>query len=162
MNPETRLVWHPLQGKLKDLRVQCLLDTVTPPHWFRVEERAQGGFPDLWWGWGASGLIELKHRSAPPARDDTPCVIDSISPQQRLFWRQAAEAGTSMHILTRVGIEWFLHEGGWARQWLGMLPIADLRAWNMLPMQDMGLGLQRQCRDLPDARAILTLCGARP
>lgn len=156
MNPETTLVWHPLQGKLKDLRMSCLLNDERPPHWQRIENIAGSGFPDLWWGWGTSGTIELKHRGAKPAGADTPCVISSISPQQRLFWRQAHEAGVNCHVLTRVGMEWFLHPSDWARRLLGIVPIAEMRSQNML-----GAG-QDEVRELPTASLLLGLCGARP
>jgi hypothetical protein len=157
VNPETTLVWHPLKGRLKDLKVQCLLEGARPPFWDRIENIAGSGFPDLWWAWGTSGTIELKHRNAPPVNAETPCVIESISPEQRLFWRQASEAGSSVHVLTRVGREWFLHEGNWARQWLGVVPIADLRAHSLFTPVDC---LDQRCFELPDARTILLICGA--
>lgn len=162
MNPETRLVWHPLQGRLKDLRTQCLLDGERPPHWFRTEVRSEGGFPDLWWGWGAAGLIELKHRHAPPSGADTPCAIESITPKQRLYWRQASEAGSSMYVMTRVGLEWFLHEGDWARRWLGLVPVRELRGANALLPPGSPDRMDNAVTLLPDARSILLLCGARP
>lgn len=168
MNPETSLVWHPLQGRLKDLRMACLANEERAPHWNRIENIAGSGFPDLWWAWGTSGTIELKQRGTAPVREDTPCVIESISADQRLFWRQCSEAGGSVHVLTRVGREWFLHEGGWARQWLGIVPIADLRRHNMLGPHSHQYAQQGEDKgtfqqvELPDARTILLLCGARP
>jgi len=168
VNPETSLVWHPLQGRLKDLRMACLANEERAPHWNRIENIAGAGFPDLWWAWGASGTIELKQRGAAPVREDTPCVIESISADQRLFWRQCSEAGGSVHVLTRVGREWFLHEGGWARQWLGIVPIATLREHNLLVAMIDKLDAADtsqpppRCLELPDARTILLLCGARP
>lgn len=164
MNPETSLVWHPLKDRLNNLRMLCLANKERPPHWFRVETESGSGYPDLWWAWGRDGTIELKHRHSLPVGVDTPCAIDSIQPSQRLFWRQSSEAGGSCHVLTRVGREWFLHEGGWARQWLGVVPIADLRAHSLFctPVLCPGtpLGEQMRCTELPDARTILLLCGA--
>lgn len=155
MNPETTLVWHPFQGKLKDLKVQCLLEGARPPHWMRIENAVPPpGFPDVWWAWGSSGTIELKQRRAAPVGEDTPCVIESIQPQQRLFWRQCHEAGGSIHVLTRVGREWFLHTGDWARQWLGIVPIKDMRTHNLFSVGD------DPCLELPDARTVLLICGA--
>lgn len=153
MNPETSLTWHPLQSRLKDLRMSCLADERVPPYWRRVEDRAQEGTADLWWGWvGGAGWIELKHRHGIPVGDDTPCVIESITPHQRLFWRQVAECGGNIHVLTRVGMEWFLHDGEWARLNLGDVPVSVLRDSNLLPDSD----------HLPPAAVILRICGRMP
>lgn len=164
MNPETSLVWHPLQGRLKDLRTICLANGERPPHWFRIESKVGNGFPDLWWGWGlgVSGTIELKHRALPPVGEDTPCVIESIQPGQRLFWRQAAECGALVHVLTRVGREWFLHHGEWARLNLGVVTIADMRLHNIFVPPDAPDRKDARVIELPNARRVLTLCGAMP
>lgn len=153
-NPETRLVWDVIRPRLVDLRALCLVNLQVPPYWHRVETSTGSGFPDLWWGWHRQGLIELKHRAAPPVGEDTPCVIDSITAHQRLFWRQAHESGTPMHVLTRVGVEWFLHDGDWARRYLGLVPMSDMRQTNLLTVWD------HPVKEAPTARDLLTLCGA--
>lgn len=133
MNPETSLCWHPFQEGLTALRQQCLLDQVVPPHWDRVENVAGAGTPDLSWAWQRlagplmEGHIELKYRAAPPVRPDTDVVIDSVTAQQRLWWRQRWEAGGSVFVLVRVAEEYLLLPGLWAALHLGKTPMAGLR-----------------------------------
>lgn len=122
MNPETTLVWHPLQSQLIGLRKNALAAGVQPPHWDRVENAAGAGTPDLSWAWAACGLdghLELKYRELPPVRDTTPVVIETITPHQRLWWRQRSQAGGNIKVLLRLGITWLMYEGDQAARGLG-------------------------------------------
>lgn len=127
-NPETTLVWHPLRDRLDALRSHCLSLGTVPPHWDRIESVVGSGIPDLNWSWnGKEGWIELKHRSSPPVNPETPVVIESINPHQRLFWRQRWESGGSVFVLVRIGMEWMLFSGYWAAFNLGKCDMQSLR-----------------------------------
>lgn len=141
MNPETTLCWHPLQEGLVALRQACLRAKEPPPHWDRVENCAGFGYPDLSWAWTRQralspshvrmdrleGHIELKYRAAPPVRTDTPVVVESITPHQRLWWKERWEAGGNVFVLLRLAEEYLLFPGLWARTSLGTVPLAELR-----------------------------------
>lgn len=129
MNPETTLVWHPLKEALLGLRKQCLREGVQPPHWDRVENVAGPGTPDLSIAWGQAhldGHIELKYRNRPPVRDTTPVVIETITPEQRLWWRQRAVAGGNVKVLLRLGVTWLLFAGHEAALGLGQWNLEEL------------------------------------
>lgn len=129
MNPETTLVWHPLQEKLIELKQDCLRKQPLPiPHWERIENIAASGTPDLSWAWGDhEGFIELKHRHSPPVGVDTPVVIESVTAHQRLWWRQRWEAGGNISVLVRIGNEFLLFPGFWAAFNLGTSTMHSLR-----------------------------------
>lgn len=128
-NPETTLTWHPFRDRLSTLRQQCLAEDRVPPHWERIENSVGSGFPDLNWSWGGSeGLIELKHRHSPPVGEDTPVVFDTITAQQRLFWRQRWESGGNVFVLVRLGQEFMLFSGWWACFNLGKVTLESLRS----------------------------------
>lgn len=123
MNPETRLCWVPLADHLTELRKQCIREDLTPPHWDRVENCAGAGFPDLDWHWDRQGgHIELKYRRDWPVDPQTPVVIESITPHQRLWWRQRWDAGGSVFVLVRIAEEYLLFPGLWAALNLGTTP----------------------------------------
>lgn len=129
MNPETTLCWHPLRDSLVALRQKHLRDGGCPPHWDRVENIAGAGTPDLSWSWGGKeGHIELKHRYDAPVGPDTPVVVSSITPHQRLWWRQRWESGGNVHVLLRLGNEFLLFGGLWANFNLGSTDLESLRA----------------------------------
>lgn len=128
MNPETTLCWHPLRDSLNELRQSCLREGGVPPHWTRVENGAGSGMPDLSWSWlGREGHIELKHRGVPPVGEETPVTVDTITSEQRLWWRQRWESGGNVHVLLRLGQEFLLFPGRWAALNLGYTPLAGLR-----------------------------------
>jgi hypothetical protein len=131
VNPETTLVWHPLREALTELRKSCLRSNLMPPHWDRVENASGVGTPDLSIAWGSVGLdghLELKWRNAPPVRDLTPVVIDSIMPEQRLWWRQRAVAGGNIKVLLRLGVTYYLFAGHEAALGLGQWTMEELEA----------------------------------
>lgn len=132
MNPETSLCWHPLQEGLNLLRRDCLREATPPPHWDRVENLVGSGYPDLSWAWvlggfSAEGHIELKYRAAPPVGPETPVVVESITPHQRLWWRQRWEAGGNIFVLLRLSQEYMLFQGNWAAFNLGTTTVSGLR-----------------------------------
>lgn len=128
MNPETRLVWHPLKEKLDALKRECLKAKRPPPHYDRVENLAGGGTPDLSWSWDhcGEGWLELKFVAEPPKSPDTPLRVESVTKDQRLWWRKRAESGGTVYVLTRVGPQFILHEGSHAARVLGQLPLSEL------------------------------------
>lgn len=138
MNPETSLCWHPFQEGLIALKQESLQAGLLAPHWDRVENIAGSGTPDLSWAWtppgrdALEGHIELKYRAAPPVREDTPVVIDSVTAHQRLWWRQRWEAGGSVFVLLRVFEEYLLLPGRWAALNLGTTGMAGLRLHSSL------------------------------
>jgi len=120
MNPETRLCWMPLSDKLTELRQACLLEHVAPPHWDRVENIAGAGTPDLSWSWnGVEGHIELKYRLEWPVNPLTGVRIESVTPHQRLWWRERWRAGGNIYVMVRLGEFYFLFEGDWVARHLG-------------------------------------------
>ena len=128
MNPETTLCWHPFQEGLVRLRQDCIREGEVVPHWDRVENVAGAGTPDLSWSWRpGEGHIELKYRAAPPARPDTPVVVESVTPHQRLWWRQRWEAGGNVFVLLRLAENYLLLPGRWAALHLGGADLEELR-----------------------------------
>lgn len=141
MNPETRLCWHPLQEGLNALRQMCLGVRKTPPHWDRVENVAGSGYPDLSWSWAErEGHIELKYRAAPPVREDSPVVVESITPHQRLWWRLRWESGGNAFVLLRLSEEYLLFPGLWATLNLGSTPLEGLRQHAALVLPRAAVG----------------------
>lgn len=127
-NPETTLVWHPVRDALATLRQTCLSEGRVPPHWERIENAVGSGFPDLNWSWfGHEGTIELKHRHSPPVGEDTPVVLETITPHQRLFWRQRWESGGNVFVLVRIAQTFMLFQGYWACFNLGKTTMQGLR-----------------------------------
>lgn len=128
MNPETRLCWVPLNDKLVELRQQCIREGLTPPHWDRVENSAGSGYPDLDWHWDRSGgHIELKYRAdLPDDVENTPISLPTITPHQRLWWRQRWEAGGAVFVLLRLGEEYLMFPGFWAAMNLGNSTLKSL------------------------------------
>lgn len=136
MNPETSLCWHPFKEGLDELKKKCLQANISVPHWDRVENVAGSGTPDLSWAWaGKEGHLELKYRRARPVGADTPVVIDTITPHQRLWWRQRWEAGGSVFVLLRLEEEYLLIPGLWAALNLGTTTLDGLRRHSRLVVQ---------------------------
>lgn len=132
MNPETRLVWHPLRDLLNKLREARLQAGLSAPHYDRLET-VTGDTPDLSWAHaGREGHIELKYRADWPVRPTTPVVIETVTAGQRLWWRQRSEAGGHVRVLVRIGLDYVLLEGRLAALRLGRMDRAELEEHNLL------------------------------
>lgn len=132
MNPETRLVWHPLRDQWAALKVERLRAGLGAPHYERIETIG-GDVPDVSWAYdGAEGHIELKFRADWPARAATPVAMTTVTAGQRLWWRQRSEAGGSVFVLSRIAGRWFLMEGRDAALRLGRLTQAQMLEANLL------------------------------
>ena len=98
MTPEGR-VWRKVHDRM---RARLMLR--------RVENVIRQGDPDIWYGTKAntyavpvSGWIELKKVAAWPKKEDTPLMIDTLSPQQRVSLRNLTTNGHRAYLWCFVG-----------------------------------------------------------
>lgn len=82
-----------------------------------VENMVGPGMPDIVY---IGGWIETKKTKAFPKRPETPVTLDhEVLETQKVWMARHHRKGGTVHTLTQIGQEFFLHEGEWARQWLG-------------------------------------------
>jgi hypothetical protein len=84
----------------------------------RVENAVGSGDPDVWFGTlnnhysvPVSGWIELKRVKDWPKRDETPLIIDTFSPAQRLVLRRLTNNGHRAFLLCFIGRGCFIMDG---------------------------------------------------
>lgn len=91
----------------------------------RIESTVGEGLPDVNYCInGEEGWVELKVVKLWPKRPLTPLRVPHYSPVQRLWHREQKLAGGRIFVLLRVDetAEFFLFDGGWAAEGLGLVP----------------------------------------
>lgn len=88
---------------------------------FSVENPAHPGTPDINC---TAGWIELK-KAEWPARDETLVDID-MRAAQRVWHRRWRRHGGFSWTLCNIDKTWFLHDGRWSADFLGLVPRAEI------------------------------------
>lgn len=101
-----------------------LIRKLRAEHAIAVENAARAGTSDVNY---VEGWIECKYKPKWPVRPETPLTVPTFTPQQRTLMLKRARAGGRIHLLLKVGQEWFLMGPVWAALRLGQATQAEIR-----------------------------------
>lgn len=113
----------------KQYRIK-IIALLKPVFAFAVENAVADGAPDICC---PAGWIEVKLGKWP--KTDRGAVKIALRPAQRIWMRNWIHHGGKCWTITIIENEWFMHNGEWARQFLGLCGELDFRAsavvsWN--------------------------------
>jgi len=93
-------------------------------HAMPVENSVRSGTPDIAY---IGGWLELKWIREYPKREDTTIRLHHFTKQQRIWLKRHWQLGGNAFLLLQIKREWFLFEALYAYEWVGLVPVAELR-----------------------------------
>ena len=101
-----------------------------PGHWQRIENRVGRGVPDLNYCLDErmEGWVELKAVPRSPKNPSKPVKVSHFTKEQRFWHRERWAAGGVTSVLLRIDrpYRYFLMDGVWAAEHLGLVPESRL------------------------------------